>query len=136
MPEPAATTATVAASTSHGMADRSKMKKKNKLTVQVKGLDTETGTWSVDEKRAVHNRSKFVEFFNEVGKYGRNRKYVFESFNVQEVNTIARMYLDYGFELEEIFAYARRFKKAVAQMGDPDFKEIEGILEIQNVMES
>lgn len=111
-------------------------KKKKKIKLEVKGLDKISGTLYVKEKRSLHNRAKFVEFFSSEGKYYRNRKHVLETFTPHEINTVARLYLEFGFELEEIFAYARRFKKAVERMSETDLDEVNKVLEIQKVMDS
>jgi hypothetical protein len=105
------------------------------MKIQVEGLDTESGTWSVTEKRARTNRDNFVSFFTVKGRFGYNRIRIFKTFSPKTVLLLARLYMAHDYELEEIFSYARRFKKAVDQMSSDDMEQVEQLLKIQEVME-
>lgn len=110
---------------------------KKKISVQVSGIDTTPGEWSVTEKRSVHNRDQFIKFFSDsIGKYGRKREYILENFNVQDIIMLARLYAEHGFDLEEIFSYARKYKKAVWEITETDVSSIEDLLKVREVMKT
>jgi hypothetical protein len=93
------------------------------------------GSWSVPEKRAKTNVRNLARFLSEKDKHGRSREKALQ-LGAHNFVELAKLYLAHQEELEHVFSYARRFKKAAAEITDEDVLEAERLLHVKDVMES
>jgi hypothetical protein len=88
------------------------------------------------EKRRAHNRENLATFFGGKNKHGQDRRKALDSLSPETVVQFAKMYLDNQLAIEEIQAYARRFKQAVGEIDESDVRHALEVLDMKKVMES
>jgi len=104
--------------------------------IQLEDVNTTEGTWSVPDKRIQTNRKNLVEFFSGQDKHGQPRGRILRILSPLAFIRIARLYLAYEDEILNLFAYARRFKKAVGQITEADVQAAADEIAVHEVMES
>ena len=94
------------------------------------------GTWSLAEKRVLKNRENLVKFFYQTDKYGNLREEIFKIITPKTFISLAQLYLAHQDEIETIFAYVRKFRKAAGEITEEDVKHVVNEIDVLNVMES
>ena len=99
-------------------------------------IDTETGTWSVSEKRTEKNHQNLLGFFSDIDNYGFPRKNSIEAFEPEMFIKIVGLFLSHEKELNHIHGFIKRFRLSANQITDDDIREVLRQLAVNDVMDS
>jgi len=88
------------------------------------------------ERRRRTNLENLVRFFGDKDKYGRPHLPGLERFEPARFLKLARLYLELEWEMELVFRYVRKFRKAAGEIDESDVREALAEIQVRAVMES
>lgn len=91
---------------------------------------------TIPAKRIETNRQNLIKFFGGLDKHGVTRAKVLKVLTPKTLLTLAQAYLAHTDEIDNLFAYVRRFKQAVGELTEEDIRAASDELAVRDVMES
>jgi len=97
--------------------------------MSVKDINTTIGTWGVPEKDAESHRLDLIHFFTP-------REHVFKRISPEDFIFLARVYVEFRDEIEDITAFVKRHPNSIHEITENDVRAARDTIAVNTVMES